>query len=98
MFAEYLNRLFWHTTGADAPPDGIPEWATKLTAVGAILLVFLVCAATPNAAPRLAVMFTTVKVRPPPRPPTAALTLTRVHPARSLPWYVPSAGHPTYCG
>ena len=67
VFAEYLNRLFWHTTGAgaDAPPDGIPQWATKLTAVCAIAVVFVVCAATPDAAPRMAVMFTTVKVRAP---------------------------------
>lgn len=58
VFAEYLNRLFWHT----ASPDNIPQWAIKLTAVCAILGVFGICAATPNAAPRMAVMFTTVKV------------------------------------
>lgn len=65
VFAEYLNRLFWRGTGAgaDVGPDGVPQWATKLTAVCAIAVVFVVCAATPNAAPRMAVLFTTVKVR-----------------------------------
>ncbi|KZT66268.1 hypothetical protein DAEQUDRAFT_715307 [Daedalea quercina L-15889] len=62
VFAEYLNRLFWHSTSADASPDSIPQWAVKLTAVSAILFVFVICVATPNAAPRMAVMFTTVKV------------------------------------
>ncbi|TFY51174.1 hypothetical protein EVJ58_g10704 [Rhodofomes roseus] len=62
VFAEYLNRLFWHSTSADASPDSIPQWAVKLTAVSAILIVFVICVATPNAAPRMAVMFTTVKV------------------------------------
>lgn len=63
VFAEYLNRLFWHSTSADVSPDSIPQWAIKLTAVCAILGVFAICSATPNAAPRMAVMFTTVKVR-----------------------------------
>ncbi|KAH9924030.1 L-methionine transporter [Fomitopsis serialis] len=62
VFAEYLNRLFWHSTSADASPDSIPQWAVKLTAVSAILFVFLICVATPNAAPRMAVMFTAVKI------------------------------------
>ena len=62
IFSEYLNRLFWHTTRAEVSPDDIPQWAIKLTAVAAVLLVSLICVATPTLGSRAAVVFTTVKV------------------------------------
>ncbi|KAH9856967.1 amino acid transporter [Lenzites betulinus] len=62
IFAEYLNRLFWHSTRADAPPDAIPEWATKVTAVAAVVIVSAICVATPTLGTRAAVVFTTVKI------------------------------------
>lgn len=63
IFAEYLNRLFWHTTNADASPVDIPQWSIKLTAVAAVLIVSIICVATPTLGTRTAVVFTTVKVR-----------------------------------
>ncbi|KAI0636883.1 amino acid transporter [Trametes polyzona] len=62
IFAEYLNRLFWHSTRAEVSPDDIPEWATKLTAVAAVLVVSVICVATPTLGTRAAVVFTTVKI------------------------------------
>ena len=62
IFAEYLNRLFWHTTSADASPDSIPQWSIKLTAIAAVLIVSLICVATPTLGTRAAVVFTAVKV------------------------------------
>ncbi|KAI0831389.1 amino acid transporter [Trametes gibbosa] len=62
IFAEYLNRLFWHSTRADVSPDAIPEWATKLTAVAAVVVVSVICVATPTLSTRAAVVFTTVKI------------------------------------
>ena len=90
VFAEYLNRLFWR--GSDVGPDGVPQWATKLTAVCAIAVVFVVCAATPDAAPRMAVLFTTVKVRA--RCSSVTTWILRRSPLtlrRSSPWYAPAA-------
>lgn len=63
IFAEYLNRLFWHSTRAEVSPDDIPQWAIKLTAIAAVLVVSLICVATPTLGSRAAVVFTTVKVR-----------------------------------
>lgn len=60
---EYLNRLFYHATSADAAPDEIPQWATKLTASVAIGMVTIICAASPKLATRVAILFTSVKVR-----------------------------------
>jgi hypothetical protein len=60
---EYLNRLFFHATAADASPDGIPQWAIKLTASFAVIIVSILCVATPKLATRVAVLFTSVKVR-----------------------------------
>ena len=60
---EYVNRLFYHATSADAAPDEIPQWATKLTASLAIAVVTVICAASPKLATRVAVLFTSVKVR-----------------------------------
>ncbi|KAI9070380.1 amino acid transporter [Trametes sanguinea] len=62
IFAEYLNRLFWHTTRSEVSPDAIPQWATKLTAVAAVVVVSIICVATPTLGTRAAVVFTTVKI------------------------------------
>jgi len=62
IFAEYLNRLMWHTTNESASPDDLPQWAIKLTAVIAVLVVSVVCVATPTLGTRTAVVFTTVKI------------------------------------
>ncbi|KAH9946044.1 L-methionine transporter [Epithele typhae] len=62
IFAEYLNRLFWHTTRDEISPDDIPQWSIKITAVVAVLLVSVLCVATPTLGTRAAVVFTTVKV------------------------------------
>jgi amino acid transporter len=62
IFAEYLNRLFWHATKAEVSPDEIPQWAIKLTAAVAVLLVSILGVATPKLGTRAAVVFTVVKV------------------------------------
>ncbi|RDX56676.1 L-methionine transporter [Lentinus brumalis] len=62
IFAEYLNRLFWHSTRAEVSPDDIPQWAIKLTASAAVLVVSIICVATPTLGTRAAVVFTTVKI------------------------------------
>lgn len=62
IFAEYLNRILWHITKDDVAPDAIPQWAIKVTAVGAVLLVSAICMASKNAGTRAAVLFTTLKV------------------------------------
>lgn len=62
IFAEYLNRLLWHTTRDDVSPDDIPQWAIKLTAVAAILLVTFLCAATRNLGARATLVFTSLKL------------------------------------
>ncbi|KIM24009.1 hypothetical protein M408DRAFT_332062 [Serendipita vermifera MAFF 305830] len=62
IFGEYLNRLFFHATAADASPDGIPQWAIKLTASFAVIIVSILCVATPKLATRVAVLFTSAKV------------------------------------
>jgi hypothetical protein len=63
IFAEYLNRLFWHSTRAEVSPDDIPQWAIKLTAVGAIVTVTILCVATKKLGTHAAVVFTTIKVK-----------------------------------
>lgn len=62
IFAEYLNRLLWHTTRVQVSPDEIPPWAIKLTAVVAVVLVACICAATRNMGTRAAVVFMSVKI------------------------------------
>ena len=59
---EYLNRLFYHATSADAAPDEIPQWAIKFTASAAVAMITIICAASPKLATRVAVLFTSVKV------------------------------------
>ncbi|KAG2134414.1 amino acid permease-domain-containing protein [Suillus bovinus] len=62
IFAEYLNRLVWHTAQDEVAPDDIPQWAIKLTAVAAVLGVSMICAGTRNLGTRASVVFTTVKI------------------------------------
>lgn len=61
IFAEYINRVFWHMTGEDASLDAIPEWSIKLTACLAIAFVTLLCIATRRLGTRTAVVLTTIK-------------------------------------
>ncbi|KAF8636695.1 hypothetical protein AX17_003500 [Amanita inopinata Kibby_2008] len=62
IFAEYVNKLLWHSTRAEVSPDDIPQWAIKLTATGAVILVTLLCVATRKLGTHTAVIFTTVKI------------------------------------
>ncbi|KJA27182.1 hypothetical protein HYPSUDRAFT_35772 [Hypholoma sublateritium FD-334 SS-4] len=62
IFAEYLNRMFWHSTRQEVSPDDIPQWAIKITAVGAVAVVTILCVAAKKLGTRVAVVFTTVKV------------------------------------
>ncbi|KIP09584.1 hypothetical protein PHLGIDRAFT_28939 [Phlebiopsis gigantea 11061_1 CR5-6] len=62
ILAEYLNRLFYHSTNSDISPDALPQWAIKITAIIAILLISVLCIATPTLSTRAAVVFTTVKI------------------------------------
>jgi amino acid transporter len=62
IFAEYLNRLMWHITRDQVSPDSIPQWSIKLTAIIAVLLVAVICAATRNMGTRASVLFTAIKV------------------------------------
>jgi hypothetical protein len=63
IFAEYMNRLFWHSTREDVSPDEIPQWAIKLTATAAVVVVSIFCVAAKKLGTRAAVVFTTTKVR-----------------------------------
>ncbi|KAI9446335.1 L-methionine transporter [Lactarius indigo] len=62
IFAEYLNRLFWHATRSDVSPDDIPQWAIQVTAIAAVSVITFVCVVTRSLGTRVAVVFTTVKV------------------------------------
>ena len=64
IFAEYLNRLFWHVTRSDVSPDEIPQWAIRVTAMVAVSLITFVCVITRSLGARIAVVFTSVKVWP----------------------------------
>lgn len=55
-------RFFWRSTADKISPDEIPQWAIKLTAVGAVLVVGILCVAAKKLGARAAVVFTTVKV------------------------------------
>ena len=63
IFAEYINRVFWHATQSNISPDAVPQWAIKLTALIAIYVVTALCAFSRNTGARAAIAFTTVKVR-----------------------------------
>ncbi|KAF8609886.1 amino acid transporter [Ceratobasidium sp. AG-I] len=54
--------LIYHATGADAAPDAIPQWAIKLTAVIAVVVIAILCVATPNLGTRTAVLLTIIKI------------------------------------
>jgi len=54
--------MFWQSTSDEVSPDAIPQWVIKLTATGAVMLVTILCVATKRLGPRVAVIFTTVKV------------------------------------
>jgi len=60
IFAEYMNRLFFG--GQEISPDNIPQWAIRLTASGAVLIVTFLCVVTRSLSTRIAVIFTTAKV------------------------------------
>lgn len=62
IFAEYLNRVMWGHAHTEANPRDIPEWAVKLTAVLAVLVIAILSVAARNLGSRAAVVFTTVKV------------------------------------
>ncbi|EAU88480.2 L-methionine transporter [Coprinopsis cinerea okayama7 len=62
IFAEYMNRIFWNHTKEDASPDSIPQWAIKLVAVLAVVIVTIICIAAQKLGTRVAVVFTTLKV------------------------------------
>ncbi|KAI9509624.1 L-methionine transporter [Russula earlei] len=62
IFAEYLNRLFWHANRSDVSPDDIPQWAIQATAIMAVSLITFVCVITRSLGTRVAVVFTSVKV------------------------------------
>ncbi|KAF8910960.1 L-methionine transporter [Gymnopilus junonius] len=62
IFAEYLNRMIWHTTRDEVSPDDIPQWAIKLTAIGAVLVVTALCVGAKKLGTRVAVIFTAVKI------------------------------------
>ncbi|XP_006458096.1 hypothetical protein AGABI2DRAFT_148591 [Agaricus bisporus var. bisporus H97] len=62
IFAEYLNRLFFGGGKAELSADDIPQWAIKLTAVGAILVVLLTSVAARKLGTRVAVIFTVAKI------------------------------------
>lgn len=62
IFAEYVNRIFLSHTREEVSPDDSPQWAIKLTAVGAVLVVTILCVAARKLGTRIAVVFTTAKV------------------------------------
>jgi len=62
IFAEYLNRIFWNSTTGESSPDEIPQWAIKLTAVAAVLIVSVLCVAARKLGTRVAVVFTSLKI------------------------------------
>jgi len=62
IFSEYLNRILWRSPRDEVSPDDIPQWAIKLTAVGAIAVVTILCIAAQKLGSRAAVFFTTMKV------------------------------------
>lgn len=62
IFAEYLNRIFWHATSAEASPDSIPDWAIKLTATIAVLIVTGLVVGAKRLGSRAAVIITIIKV------------------------------------
>lgn len=62
IFAEYINRLFYMRSEEEVSPDEIPQWAIKLTAIAAVLVVTILCVAARKLGTRVAVVFTTLKI------------------------------------
>lgn len=65
IFGEYVNRIFYHATSSPVSSttlDEIPQWAIKLTATGAVVVVTLLCVATRKLGSRAVVVFTAVKI------------------------------------
>ncbi|KAF8654208.1 hypothetical protein AX16_003734 [Volvariella volvacea WC 439] len=60
IFAEYINRLLWRTDSAEVS-QAVPNWAIKLTAIAAVIIVTTLCVATRNLGSRSVVFFTSVK-------------------------------------
>ena len=54
--------MLFRSTRAEVSPDDIPQWAIKLTAVGAVVVVTILCVAARKLGTQVAVVFTTVKV------------------------------------
>lgn len=57
-----MNRLFYTHTNEEVSPDELPQWAIKLTAIAAVLVVSILCIAARKLGTRVAVVFTTLKV------------------------------------
>ena len=53
----------FHATGVDTSPNDIPEWAIKLTAAGAVVIVSIICVASSKMGTRVAGVFMVVKVK-----------------------------------
>ena len=53
--------MLFHTS-ADASPDSIPHWAIQITAIISVILVTILCVATPSLGTHAAVVFTAIKV------------------------------------
>ncbi|KIY72130.1 amino acid transporter [Cylindrobasidium torrendii FP15055 ss-10] len=62
IFAEYILRIFKHTTKENVSPDDVSGWAIHLTAIGAVCVVSAMCIWTRQLGARAAVIFTTVKL------------------------------------
>ncbi|EUC61696.1 amino acid transporter [Rhizoctonia solani AG-3 Rhs1AP] len=54
--------ILFHATNPDAAPDAIPPWAIKVTAVVAVLVIAILCVASPKLGSRTAVFFTIIKI------------------------------------
>ncbi|KAJ3909325.1 amino acid permease-domain-containing protein [Lentinula edodes] len=83
IFAEYLNRIFWHSTRDNISPDGIPAWAIKLTACIAVSLVIALCVCDRKLGAPAAVVFSNVKI----------MCLVRVH---HRPWNSPTRSRESF--
>lgn len=59
---EYLCRIMFHATQADALPNEIPDWAIKLTAFIAMLMVTLINVTSNRIGARTNVLLTILKV------------------------------------
>ena len=57
------QQTFWHATRSDVSPDEIPQWAIQVTAIVAVSMITFVCVIARNLGTRIAVVFTSVKVR-----------------------------------